>query len=699
MTDQAQPTTDLARLRDVMLAMEATMDRAAILSELNRAITDTLHFDRGLVMLCHPKDQTLIFATATHKLPDAHNQLVLEQIQIELENTENDPLIVPWLKGQPVFVEDPQPYLTSRFQWVIKTLGFRLFYSVPLKIGNRLTGVLIIDNSPTGRAITLEQRTLLEALAAHIAITLESARLYQLTDEQLDARVRELEILSRIDRELNYTLSVERVFNLLLDWALRFTNSHAALLALVDCDKASMEFITAYGYPPGVWENLRGKIWPFSQGITGRAARNGQAENVSDVTLDPDYVEIMPMTRSQLSVPVLREDCPVAVISLESPTPGAFSTANLEFVQRLAARASVAVANAHLYDETRRERQKLELILSNTADAVVVVDNDGNLVLVNQAAMAAFHLPPKDRYAGRPFIDVFEFTRLAPLYERAVASHQGMVEELTLPDNRTLHVRIVPEPEVGWSIVMHDITPFKETDKLKNELLATTSHDLKSPLTAIGGYVELIQMTNPLNEHGQEYLQRVRGAANHMRQLIDDLLDMARIESGITLRYSRVKLLELVNVLADQFQPQLTEKAMSLEVQVPSDLPIIPADEGRLKQILTNLISNAIKYTPPEGHVWVRAEPSGQAAKIAVQDDGLGISPEDQAHIFTRFYRVRTPETESIDGTGLGLSIVKSLVERHGGQIGLESRLGAGTTVFFTLPLTQPTESEWLNGR
>jgi signal transduction histidine kinase len=138
---------------------------------------------------------------------------------------------------------------------------------------------------------------------------------------------------------------------------------------------------------------------------------------------------------------------------------------------------------------------------------------------------------------------------------------------------------------------------------------------------------------------------------------------------------------------------------MTLDVQIPSDMPLVPADEGRLRQIISNLISNAIKYTPPEGRVCVRAESLGQAAKVAIQDNGLGIGPEDQAHIFTRFYRVRTPETESIDGTGLGLSIVKSLVERHGGQIGLESRLGEGSTFFFTLPLTLPEGSEWVNGR
>jgi two-component system phosphate regulon sensor histidine kinase PhoR len=129
---------------------------------------------------------------------------------------------------------------------------------------------------------------------------------------------------------------------------------------------------------------------------------------------------------------------------------------------------------------------------------------------------------------------------------------------------------------------------------------------------------------------------------------------------------------------------------MTLEIDLPPELLPIPADEGRLSQIINNLLGNAIKYTPPEGHVWVRAETGSDSVQISIQDDGLGISPEDQAQVFARFYRVRTAETEAIDGTGLGLAIVKSLVELHGGKVGLESHLGKGSTFYFTLPLTRP---------
>jgi signal transduction histidine kinase len=688
-----QQVQDLTNLRDAMLATGATFDRASILDEIINVVTKLLSFDRGLVLLLDQGKNVLTFGAYSHAAPDPQSQFLLEQLQLDLEDAQQDRLLSRWINGETILVDNAEEYLDTRLNWLIHTLSLSRFYSVPLRISSQFKGVILVDNNLTQLPITVEQRSLLNALAAYLAITLENARLYQLTDEQLNTRVQELQILNRIDRELNYTLSVERVLNLTLDWVLRFTNTHAAAVLMVDNGTSQMRFVAGYGYNPAAWNQLKQEPWPLERGIIGRVARQGKYEVIPDVSEDPDYVETVPDTRSRLVFPLTREDRVIAVLSMDSLELDAFTEANVDFVQRLAARAAVAVDNARLFDETRRERQKLELILSNIADAVIVFDPEGKLVLVNQAAMATFKLPPKLDYTGRLFVDVFEKSALLPLYERAAKLNARLIEELVLPDGHTLHTSLVPAEQVGWIIVTHDITPFKETDKLKNELLATTSHDLKNPLSTIMGYADLITMTNRLNDQGQEYMRRVHGAVAHMRQLIDDLLDMARIESGINLRYSDVNLKYLLDSLTLSFRPQLEEKGMSMEVNLPPDLPPIPADEGRLSQILNNLIGNAIKYTPPEGHVWVRAEASGDVVQIAIQDDGLGISPEDQAQVFARFYRVRTAETESIDGTGLGLAIVKSLVELHGGRVSLESHLGKGSTFHVTLPLTPPEQA------
>ncbi|MCD4685247.1 MAG: GAF domain-containing protein [Anaerolineae bacterium] len=696
-----QQVGDLTRLRDVMLALGATFDRSAVLDELTRAITTLLNFDRSLVLLYDAEQNTLNFAAFSHAAPDTDAQFLLEQLQFALDDDRDDPLFKQCLAGDPVLVDDATTLLQTRFNLVITTLNLKRFFALPLTVGDqKFKGVIIADNSVTDRAIAPEQQSLLATLGAYIAVTLENARLYQHTDDRLNSRVQELEILSRINRELNFTLSVERVLNLTLDWALRFTGADAATVALVEDDKQQMHFVSGYGYGSEQWEKLKQGPWPQARGITGRVATTNEAEIVGDVTQDAAYVEIAPGTKSQLSVPVSRENRVIAVISLESQRANAFTPENMAFVKRLASRAAAAIDNANLYAEAERERRKLEIILSNITNAVIVVDHEKNLVLVNQAALHLLHLPTKEEYVGRPFSQVFrhKYTDLNELFERAMSINRSMAAEIATEEEKTLHVSVVPAPEIGWSIVAHDITPFKETEQLKNELVATASHDLKNPLGSILGYVDLIAMTNPLNEPGQEYLSRVHNAVNHMRDLIDDLLDLARIESGITLRYSLVNLDALVREVSDRFEMQVREKAMKLAVDISGDLPLVPADASRLTQLVANLVSNAIKYTPPEGYVTVMVERLGGAVQVSIKDDGLGISPEDQAQIFGRFYRVRTAETDAIEGTGLGLAIVKSLVELHSGQLGVESKLGEGSTFYFTLPVEAPPDVQWIDG-
>lgn len=682
---------DLTRLRDVMLAMGATFDRATILDELIGAITQLLHFDRGLVLLFDENKNALVFGAYTYAASDTNQQALLEQVHIILDNAENDPLLKQWMAGESVLVENLEPYSKSRLNWLLTMLNLHAFYSTPLTIRDRLMGVILVDNIPSGHPMSEEQRGLLDALAANIAVTLENARLYQLTDEQLGVKVQELNILNQIDRELNDALSIERVLNLTLDWALRFTSgsSHAATLSFVDHEHQTLRLVAGYGYDRNQWERLCAEHWPLERGISGRVARNGKSENIPDVSKDSDYYEFISGMRSLIAVPIVREDQVLAIITLESRNLDAFTQENLEFIERLAARAAVAIDNARLFGETQRERRKLELILGSTADAVIVVGYDGQLLLVNPAAVANFNLPPKENYTGRSFESVFGDTPIAPIYENACKLNQGFIEEVNLARERTFHVSVVPTPEVGWSMVMHDITPFKVTERLKNELVATASHDLKTPLNVIMGYLDLIEATEPLSAEGLDYKVRAERAIWHMLDLIDDLLNLARIESGITLHPNDVNVPLMFKQIIDRLALPLREKQITVNIDTPPDMPPILADEGRLNQIMSNLITNAIKYNLDGGHIWISASLNESFVHIAVQDDGMGISPEDQAHVFGRFYRVRNADTQFIDGTGLGLAIVKSLVEAHGGQIGLDSRLGEGSTFYFTIPFVR----------
>jgi signal transduction histidine kinase len=223
---------------------------------------------------------------------------------------------------------------------------------------------------------------------------------------------------------------------------------------------------------------------------------------------------------------------------------------------------------------------------------------------------------------------------------------------------------------------------------MKNDFVSMVSHELRTPMTAIKGYVDLMGSgaAGAVTEMQGEFLQIIRSNVGRLSSLVGDLLDLSRIEAGkIQLRFTPVSIPMMVRQVAQTLRNQYAEKGLTLEFDLPADLPTAYGDSDRIIQILTNLMSNAYKYTP-QGKVVVRVRAKDEFVQVDVQDSGLGISPENQSRLFTRFYRVRTPETDQISGTGLGLSIVKSLVELHGGQVWVESEIGSGSTFSFTLP-------------
>jgi signal transduction histidine kinase len=389
-----------------------------------------------------------------------------------------------------------------------------------------------------------------------------------------------------------------------------------------------------------------------------------------------------------MSVPVMREDRVIAVITVESRRLNAFTDEHVSFVAKLATRAGVAIDNARLYSESVREREKLSHIVGEIADIVIVIGNDDRVVLINQSGLAALHLyGGEGSFVGQAFTDALATTPLLHLIEQAKLVGQMTVAEVELNDRRTYYTEFSPQPEIGWIMVMHDITPLKETDELKRELVATVSHDLKQPLSVMNGYLELLQMSQRLDTRGDNFARMIGRSIEHMRHLIDDVLDLAKIESGIELELQPVTVDSLLYDCIENLKPLAESKSMQLDLETSPALPRIAGDPNRLQQIFNNLVGNAVKYTPSSGKVRVSIEHLDRNLRVTVKDNGIGISPEDQARIFDRFYRVRRPETENIEGTGLGLAIVKKLIEAHKGHIGLESSLGEGTTFYVTLPI------------
>jgi signal transduction histidine kinase len=660
------------------------LDLDSVLKEIPPLVMDLTQCQRVVIFLTDADGQTLrprAYASRSGTPPVFDDHAV-----ISLRERGDDPVLLAWNAGELFAVSGDLPTETI-LKPVSEWFSYHMLTSVPLRIDNRLIGVLTADNMSSPEPLSVRVIGLLKAIALPVAIAVHNADLHTRTVRELAANMYSLNVFRRVDREINEQINFDHVSEITLDWAIRYTNATAGSLALYDEVNDTLKFVKEIGYDiaPEQLELLRST---YGGGITHRVARSGEAEIIPDVSLDEAYVTLAPNIRSHLSVPVTREDRVVAVISVESRKLNGLTEEHLTFVEQLASRAGAAIENARLFAETTREREKLSVILRSISDVVVVISNDNRLVLVNDSAVGAFRLYPHEEYTGQSFDDVFADTEFQRAFHEIREQHQLTVREIQLPNGRTYSAHFALRDDIGWIVVLHDITPLKETDQLKNELIDTVSHDLKQPLSIMSGYVELIQMTSSLDERANGFISVVLRSIQNMRNLIDDLLDMAKIEGGMQLSLKPIDLAEIVRHVAETNLPSAQSKHQTLTFVEPAEpLPQVQGDRARLEQVFTNLIGNAIKYSPPEGAITVSFQSYDNGVTVAIRDNGMGISPEDQARVFDRFYRVRRAETETIEGTGVGLAIVKRLVEMHRGHIGLESALGKGSTFYVSLPL------------
>jgi len=231
----------------------------------------------------------------------------------------------------------------------------------------------------------------------------------------------------------------------------------------------------------------------------------------------------------------------------------------------------------------------------------------------------------------------------------------------------------------------------EELVRIKDQFVFIAAHELRTPVTVIKGYASMAleEGAGAANEKVTKYLKGVEQANERLLQLVEDLLEVARSEAGkIVIRVQPVDIRKPIVATVEELKQLAKKKSISLDYQSPQNLPDVLADEDRVREVAMNLINNAIKYTPSNGHVWVSHEIREKEVVTSVKDDGFGIPKEDQEKLFKKFYRVRTEQTQSIEGTGLGLFIVKELVEKMGGKIWVESEEGKGSTFSFSLPVS-----------
>jgi two-component system NtrC family sensor kinase len=414
--------------------------------------------------------------------------------------------------------------------------------------------------------------------------------------------------------------------------------------------------------------------------LAGQVVASGQPVVLDEQS--PQKIKTSYLVHSLLYVPLRVRGKTIGVLGVDNRKAGRALTAEDRTVMlAMADYAAIAIDNAQLYQTSESERVKLETILTQTESGVIVLDPENRVVLINRAARLIYKVEGDG--LGRSLAEVVEDPRLLALAR--IGGDGPRREELESPDGRVFSAQRTLIPDVGQAIVMHDISHLKDLDRIKSEFVTTVSHDLRSPLTAILGYVELIERAGSVNDQQREFIRRVRLSVDHMTRLVADLLDLGRIEAGLDASLEVTPISVLARYALDGLRSAAEVKQQKVETVLPDDLPMVRGDPYRLRQMIGNLVDNAIKYTPAGGQIVVAAVVEGDQVILRVSDSGPGIPAADQPYIFDRFFRASNVPDDT-GGTGLGLAIVKSIVDTHQGRIWVDSELGRGTIFTVVLP-------------
>jgi signal transduction histidine kinase len=235
--------------------------------------------------------------------------------------------------------------------------------------------------------------------------------------------------------------------------------------------------------------------------------------------------------------------------------------------------------------------------------------------------------------------------------------------------------------------VLHDITPLKDIDHLKSDFVSAVSHDLLSPLTFMLGYANMLPLVGEVNEQQEEYIEKILKGIEQVKSLVDDLLDLGRIEAGVQIESGEIDIKLLLSEILAQYRHHARANGIKLQVEIAPGVPFVLGDMKLIRRALVNLLTNGFKYAPHSGIMMMKAELVADEVIFSVRDHGPGIGQEDQMRLFEKFFRGRQRGDEIVKGAGLGLAIVKSIAERHGGRAWCESEVGKGSTFYFSLPL------------
>ncbi|MEP7290251.1 MAG: GAF domain-containing protein [Chloroflexota bacterium] len=596
--------------------------------------------------------------------------------------------------------------------------GKAAWIELPLVFQGVRLGILVIYYDAP-RDFSPEMIELLRTFANQCAQAISNARLYAITDEALERRVGQLLALASIGHHLTATLEVRAICDLVAEYAQETTTANAAAILLFN-PAGGIEQGSLLGYPDAA---DRQKL--LSKSVTAQALSSKDTVMISDVQPEPGYEGLLPGARAQLTTPILWNEAVVGVIALESVQSSAFSGEDSYFVKQLANQAIIAIENARLFRKVSEARDRVQLILNTVKEALILISTSGEVVLANPR-VALLGLNPDDLIGSS--VDGLLSTSLLGLAGRlgfrTGGEIQRLVKELRAPGglsareakNFTVEVgeatiyierQVFPvydehEKPLGVLLVFYDESEEMRLAKTREEFSQMLVHDLRSPLTAVTTALKLLTELTPKNSEFRPLVETTtdasRRAINKLLNRVDSLLDVSRMESGLEVETQPTELSTLVDNVCVELSPLAQELSISLKPIINADLPLLEIDADKVERLLLNLMDNALKFSPSDSQVTVRAhEPGAEGAapgfvRIDVIDAGPGVPDEYKLLLFDRFVQVRGRQGTR-RGTGLGLTFCRLVTETHGGRIWIDDNPAGGSIFSFTLPVALENES------
>jgi signal transduction histidine kinase len=526
-------------------------------------------------------------------------------------------------------------------------------------------GVLSAVHREPGKSFTERDERILSAISDFAAIAIQNSRQYQATDQALGRRVKELASLNEMIQAVTASLDLDKRHNILMDELHKQWKVGTTILWLVN--ETNQTLSPYFSAKEG---NGSKHSFPLGRGLIGKVAQNGKALYTNDAPNHPDYsAEIDKVTgmliKSAAYAPLIVQEQIVGVLALYNKEDGTFSEEDIKRLQAFANLAATAVQHARLFAASELERETIRATAATLSQPLMILSDDGQVVISNEAAQ---------KLLDEQMAEVFE----------GISKGIGRTTELSL-DGKTYITTVEQAPGIGYIVVMQDMTYVKQLERARVEFAQALTHDLKSPLTSIRAWSQLLESHAELEGPVATFPDRIVKASQRMLLMIEQLLDIALLTESPESQYVPCDLVRVVTRAVEDLEGAALAKSISLDFKTTGKPYKVKGDEIRLYRSTLNLIDNAIKYSPDDTKVEVGLIFDDKNVVIRIRDHGEGIPKEDLHHLFDKYYRgqqMHGPQS----GVGLGLSLVRITAEAHEGVAAVRNAKGGGAEFTITLP-------------